>query len=109
MKTDRFHRIAGNVAWALILCSFMAACAVFAQSSATTPVNFKIAFFGDQGVGSNSRAVLNLIKSEGAHALLHLGDFDYNDDPAAWEAQINSVLGANFPYFACIGNHDEAA
>ncbi|MGH7601453.1 MAG: hypothetical protein ACREOI_34270, partial [bacterium] len=32
-----------------------------------------------------------------------------NDDPAAWDAQIDDVLGANFPYFACIGNHDESA
>jgi Calcineurin-like phosphoesterase len=30
------------------------------------------------------------------------------DDPAAWDAQINGVLGENFPYFATMGNHDES-
>lgn len=78
------------------------------QISDQVPVNFKIAFIGDQGLGENSRAVLNLIKREGAQAVLHQGDFDYNDDPPAWEAQIDAVLGPNFPYFACAGNHDEA-
>ncbi|MGH7494262.1 MAG: metallophosphoesterase [bacterium] len=71
-----------------------------------TPVNFKIAFMGDQGLRENARAVLNLIKKEGANAVVHLGDFDYEDDPAAWDAQINSILGSNFLYFACAGNHD---
>lgn len=75
---------------------------------AQTPANFKIAFIGDQGLGQNARAVLNLIKAEGAQAVLHQGDFDYNDNPDAWEAQINDVLGANFPYFASAGNHDES-
>jgi hypothetical protein len=107
MQSNRFIRL--KLGLALILCSLVGARIAFAQYSETTPVNFTIAFFGDQGIGSNSLAVLNLIKAEGAQALLHLGDFDYNDDPAAWEVQINSVLGANFPYFACIGNHDEGA
>jgi hypothetical protein len=73
------------------------------------PANFKIAFIGDQGLGPNAVAVLNLIKLEGAQAVMHSGDLDYVDDPGAWEAQINSVLGANFPYFVSIGNHDELA
>ena len=73
------------------------------------PANFKIAFIGDQSLGPDAVAVLNLIKQEGAQAVMHSGDFDYVDDPAAWDAQINSVLGANFPYFATIGNHDELA
>jgi predicted phosphodiesterase len=71
--------------------------------------NFKIAFIGDQGSGAETRAVLSLIKSEGADLVLHQGDFDYNDDPAAWDAQINDILGQNFPYFASVGNHDEAS
>ena len=70
------------------------------------PPNFKIAFIGDQGLGEASDRVLNLIKSEDAQAVVHLGDFDYLDDPAAWEKQINRVLGPDFPYFAVIGNHD---
>ena len=71
--------------------------------------DFKIAFIGDQGLGTNAVAVLNLIKAEGAQAVMHSGDIDYTDNPAAWEAQVNNVLGANFPYFVSIGNHDELA
>ena len=72
------------------------------------PVNFTIAFIADQGLGPNSEAVLNLIKTEGAGAVLHQGDFDYVDNPAAWDGQINSILGPDFPYFASVGNHDAA-
>jgi predicted phosphodiesterase len=78
-----------------------------AQPIQTTPANFKVAFLGDQGLGTDAQAVLGLIKNEGASAAVHLGDFDYTDDPQAWEDQINGVLGKDFPYFACIGNHDE--
>jgi hypothetical protein len=69
----------------------------------------KIAFIGDQGLGAGAEAVLRLIQAEGADAVIHSGDFDYADNPAAWEAQIDATLGANFPYFACIGNHDVRA
>jgi hypothetical protein len=78
---------------------------VFAQE--VPPPNLKIAFIGDQSLGPDALAVLNLIKLEGAQAVLHSGDLDYADDPAAWEAQLDSVLGADFPYFVTIGNHDE--
>jgi IPT/TIG domain-containing protein/calcineurin-like phosphoesterase family protein len=74
-----------------------------------TSANLKVAFIGDQALGPNAVAVLNLIKSEGAQAVLHSGDLDYIDDPSAWEAQINGVLGPDFPYFVTIGNHDEVA
>jgi predicted phosphodiesterase len=77
-------------------------------SAQGTPANFKVAFIGDQGLGSSSTAVLQLIENEGAEAVLHLGDFDYADNPQAWESQINAVLGSNFPYFAVAGNHDES-
>src|SRR5437867_9192420 len=73
------------------------------------PVDFKIAFIGDQGLGPNAQAVLTLIRDEGASAVLHSGDFDYTDSPAAWDDQINAVLAANFPYFASAGNHDASA
>ena len=72
------------------------------------PVNFTIAFIGDQGLGPNAEAVLNLIKNEGANAVLHQGDFDYVDNPAGWDGQINRILGPDFPYFASGGNHDAA-
>jgi len=72
-----------------------------------TPDNFKIAFIGDQGVKTSSEAVLSLIKSEGAHAVVHAGDFDYRNSPPWWDNQINTFLGPDFPYFAVVGNHDE--
>ena len=72
----------------------------------TTPANFKIAFIGDQGRGENPTKVLKLIRDEKADAVLHAGDFDYTYSPWAWEDQINSVLGPDFPYFALPGNHD---
>ncbi len=65
-----------------------------------------VAFIGDQGSGDGARAVLQLIKAEGAEMVLHQGDFDYRDDPDTWDALITSVLGAEFPYFASVGNHD---
>lgn len=74
-----------------------------------TQQNLLVAFIGDQGNGSNATQVLNLIKNEGAVATVHNGDFDYQDNPSAWENRINNVLGANYPYFAVVGNHDAAA
>jgi hypothetical protein len=72
---------------------------------ATEP-NLRIAFIGDVGNGPNQRAVLNLIKSEGAQAVLHQGDFDYHGDPTGFWSSIDNILGANFPYFVSVGNHD---
>ncbi len=72
-----------------------------------TAPNLRVAFIGDQGSGRNARAVLDLIKREGADLVIHLGDFDYDDDPEAWDSLISEVLGEDFPYFAAIGNHDE--
>jgi IPT/TIG domain/Calcineurin-like phosphoesterase len=80
-----------------------------AMGQETTTPNLKIAFIGDQALGPNSVAVLSLIKAEGAQAVLHSGDLEYTDNPAGWDAQINSVLGPDFPYFVVIGNHDELA
>ena len=86
---------------------------IFAQEEAVieklihTDANFRVAFIGDQGLGSNSVAVLNLIKDENAQMVLHQGDFYYNDDPDAWDKQISNVLGDDFPYFGTIGSHDE--
>ena len=41
------------------------------------PPNFKVAFIGDQYLGSNAVSVLQLIKDEGTDMVLHQGDFDY--------------------------------
>lgn len=77
----------------------------FAQV-ATDP-NFKVAFIGDTGLGNNFTSVLNLIKTEGAQAVMQQGDFDYAYNPAGWWGRIDSVLGTNFPYFVSVGNHDQ--
>jgi hypothetical protein len=70
------------------------------------PPGFKIAFLGDQGMGPGSEAALKLVKDEGADLLVHLGDYDYLNNPQAWEAQTNRILGADFPQIAVVGNHD---
>jgi hypothetical protein len=66
-----------------------------------------VAFIGDQGLTREARAVLRMIKAEGADLVLHLGDLDYEDDPSAWDAMITEVLGADFPVFVAVGNHDD--
>ncbi len=70
------------------------------------PRNLKVAFIADQGTSSDARAVLQLIRDEGADMVLHQGDFDYLDDPDLWDGMINDFLGPDFPYFASVGNHD---
>lgn len=70
------------------------------------PPDFKIAFIGDQGLGKDAEAVLRLIKAEGTQAVLYQGDFEGKNNLAAWDAQINKILDADFPYFVSIGNHD---
>jgi hypothetical protein len=79
---------------------------IFIYFQGTTPI--KVAFIADQGLGTSSEAVLNLIKSEHANLILNQGDFDYKDNPAAWEAQTTKILGNAFPQIAVIGNHDVA-
>ena len=95
----------------LLLLMASAACTtyVIAHDETSTPEDFKVAFIGDQGLTSGSEAVLELIEEEDADMVLHQGDFDYLDDPDAWNEQINDVLGDDFPYFASVGNHDLAA
>ncbi len=78
-------------------------------ASASTSPNFKVAFIGDQADGQDALDVLQLIRDEGADMVIHGGDFDYGDDPNRWDDNINSVLGADFPYFASVGNHDVGA
>src|SRR5688572_2964417 len=74
-------------------------------AAAVTP-DLKVAFIGDQGLGTNPTAVLNLVKNEGAQALFHPGDFDYADNPTAWDNMMTNTLGANFLVFGTVGNHD---
>lgn len=69
--------------------------------------NLRVAFFGDQSVGSSAVSVLQLVAREHAAMIVHAGDTSYSQaDPYAWEAQTNEALGPNFPYLVAIGNHD---
>ncbi|MEJ2259762.1 MAG: Ig-like domain-containing protein, partial [Nitrosopumilaceae archaeon] len=79
----------------------------FAQTPNAPPPNFKVAFIGDQGLNGESEAVLQLIAIEDTDMVLHQGDFDYADNPTAWDNQINTFL-PGIPYFASVGNHDVA-
>jgi hypothetical protein len=69
--------------------------------------NVIVAFIGDQGNNADAQAVLSLIQSEGAQAVVHNGDFDYANQPTQWIAMIDNALGMNFPYFAVLGNHEK--
>ncbi len=80
--------------------------ATVAAQSGIPPAGLKIAFIGDQGANANSAAVLELIAAEGAAAVVHAGDYDYQNNPALWDQRITDVLGACYPYFAAAGNHD---
>lgn len=83
--------------------------AALRKTGASTVPNLLIAFIGDQGANGNSDAVLQLIKREGAAAVVHNGDFDYEDNPTVWDSRISGILGPNYPYFAIVGNHDAKA
>jgi hypothetical protein len=71
--------------------------------------NLKVAFIGDSNYGAEFAAVLTLIKNEGADLVLHQGDFDYAFDADGFFAQIDQILGPNFPYLVSVGNHDIAS
>lgn len=76
------------------------------RGASATPPNFKVAFFGDQGLGEDSKKVLEQVRNKKVDIVLHAGDYDYDNNPAGWDEQIDEVLGENYPYFASIGNHD---
>ena len=93
-----------------ILKSLMIGVAIsVSMGCATKQEPITVAFFGDQGLSENARAVLRMVTEEGAGIVLHQGDLDYVDDPVAWDAMITEELGADFPYFVSIGNHDSRA
>ncbi|MCG8606506.1 IPT/TIG domain-containing protein, partial [bacterium] len=74
----------------------------------TTPVNYMMAFIADQGDSPDTREVLQLIKDEGAQAIVHGGDFDYSNDAAGWENLLNQFLGPDIPVFATLGEDEES-
>lgn len=91
----------------LVVCAGWLAAASVAEGSDAPRTDLTIAFIGDQDVGPDAEAVLQLIVSEDSDAVVHSGDLGYEAGPAAWEAQIDAFLGPDFPYFASVGNHDK--
>ena len=72
-----------------------------------TEENLRVAFIGDQGLNDDSVAVLELIKDEGAAFVVIAGDLDYEGKPGKWEEMVDDALGADYPVFAVVGNHDK--
>ena len=79
-----------------------------AAGPAITPADFKVAFVGDTGAGSDFRRVLQLIGAEGTDMVMQQGDLGYSSGVSTWDQVITDVLGADFPYFASKGNHDSS-
>lgn len=116
--TDLIYRLNKHITDARPMdASFLAAAGILAAviffapfealvAGSASPQPLKVAFIGDQGMGPGAREVLELIKIEDADMVLHQGDFDYHDNPEAWDAMITDILGVDFSYFASIGNHD---
>lgn len=75
----------------------------------STDPGLKIAFVGDTADGANYTAVLNLIKREGAQAIVTAGDMTYTANPAAWWTATEAVIGQTFPIFLARGNHDDTS
>ena len=69
----------------------------------TVPV--KIAWFGDQGANDKSLKVLQMISNWNPDGIVHLGDFDYKNDPNAFISLLNRTV-KGIPYISAIGNHD---
>jgi predicted phosphodiesterase len=82
-----------------------------------TEPNLKVAFIGDTASGSDFKSVLQLIKDEGAQAVMIQGDLTYlpNIFAVSWFSAIDNVINKDqpgssatvtIPYFVARGNHD---
>lgn len=84
----------------------------FGSPPSTQPGAVTVAFIGDQGLSSDAREVLQLIRNEGADLVVHPGDIAYAEDDSSvdgaqeWKEMVDDELGPNFPYIAVIGNHE---
>ncbi|MGE3668678.1 MAG: metallophosphoesterase [Polyangiaceae bacterium] len=70
-----------------------------------TEMGLRVAFFGDQSLSQDAKDLLGVIRASNVDMVMHMGDFDYNNDPAAWEKLMKDGLG-DIPWFAVVGNHD---
>lgn len=77
-------------------------------SGTPTQENLRVAFIADQGTDNGAVAVLNLIEAESAAFIVIAGDFDYDDDPDAWDSLMTDTLSMDYPVLAVAGNHDES-
>ena len=69
-----------------------------------------IAYTGDTNDNSDTALVFNLMESEGAEAVVHAGDADYNNDPGAFDDFVRSHWDVpNKPYLFVVGNHDDSS
>ena len=80
-----------------------------APGTVPTDANLKVAFVGDTADGSNWKAVADLIKAEGAQAVMVAGDMTYDADPSGWWTATESKFGQTFPVFLARGNHDDSS
>ena len=111
----RGFTLRGSLAVTLLLAVLVAALPFAAQgpsaaaaqnASIPTDPDLRVAVIGDSGVRADSKLVLEMIAEQDVDMILHLGDFDYRDDPARFESVLNQYLGADMPIFAVVGNHD---
>lgn len=79
------------------------------SNTISTDANLKVAFVGDTSDGTNWGNVLNLVKNEGAAAVVVAGDMTYDSDPNGWWSKTESVVGTSFPVFLARGNHDDSS
>lgn len=80
-------------------------------SSGLPEPGYVAAFLADQGSGAGARAVLNLVRAEGADVVFHAGDLDYGRSPSTWERLVRNELWTDTyrpSYFFASGNHDLA-
>lgn len=75
----------------------------------STEPNLKIGFIGDTHTDTGFKNVLNLVKKEGASALVVEGDMSYEGDPPVWWNEVEAVLGTTYPVFISRGNHDNSS
>jgi len=71
------------------------------------PVNLTVLMFADSTITAGARSVFDMSLAENPDIILHAGDYDYLGSPDKWEEFLNSTLGASYPFFAAVGNHDD--
>jgi len=80
---------------------------VFLCPALVSAQSTRIAFIGDQGIGSGAEQVLALIRDEGAELVVIQGDLGYSQNAASqWISNMDSILGDDMPVLFVVGNHE---